>query len=104
MTKYQKSKGKLKRIPVDKEYFAKKNVKETELPSYYNTWLECLLDNYNFIMLNEELYEIQDEKLDDEAEYFKMSEDMYGNLTYEVRYRDGDRDLGDAINFAYENI
>lgn len=77
-----------------------------ELPSYFNSYEEFLLDNYYKTMTiqNDEVYEVEKIEVDAESGIFNSSLKENGDIAFEVRYYNGGCGFDEAIEAAMKNI
>lgn len=95
-------------IPVtsgDPEEFAKKYIVDVEdrQLSEYDTYLEMLLEEYynNFIMINNKLYSIQDNELE-EANWHQYNSD--GSIDYCIQFYNGGASFTEALKYELEDV
>ncbi|MEK3955684.1 MULTISPECIES: hypothetical protein [unclassified Psychrobacillus] len=103
-------KGVLSRV----ERFEKENLEEQckrllgnkELPSYFDSYEEYLLDKHYRTMTiqNGDVYQVEKEEVDPDSGIFNASISENGEITFEVRYYNGGCGFDEAIENALKNI
>lgn len=114
MSEYEKTSGILTKIEVeDIEEFAKSKLKEfgvyqDELPRYYDTYLEWLLDDYGdkFVKLNNIIYKIDNfiNIFDPEQDYCNLTKLDDGRILFDTMYYNGGCCWQEVVEDELENI
>lgn len=87
------------------EWYMKQNQK-TELPSYYDNWVEYLLD-YNddkFIMLKGKLYNLSIETELDESDFCVIHKETDGSYSFATSFYDGGTYLEEVLTDEFERM
>jgi hypothetical protein len=84
----------------------KRLLENRELPSYFNSYEECLLDEHYHKMTiqNGEVYRVEKEEVDPDGGMFNASLKENGEIIFEVRYYNGGCGFDEAIEEAMKNI
>ncbi|MFS0878003.1 hypothetical protein [Solibacillus isronensis] len=77
-----------------------------ELPSYFDSYEEFLLDNYYKTMTvqNDTVYEVKAIEVDADSDIFNATLLNDGQIEFEVRYYNGGCGFDEAIEEAIKNI
>ena len=83
----------------------KRLLNNKELPSYFDSYEEFLLDNYykSMTVQNETVYEIEKIEIDADSDIFNATIRDDGNVEFEVRYYNGGCGFDEAIEEAIKN-
>lgn len=78
-----------------------------ELPSYYDSYQEMLLDEFyeEFVICNDVLYSVlKTEEIDPDENMFIASVNENGDINFEVKYYNGGCGFNEAIEYALEKV
>lgn len=104
--------GKLWELDLDDktpEEYAKQymhDIGKTELPSYYDNWVEYLLtyNDYKFIMLKGKLYNLSIENELDESDFCVIHKETDGFYSFATSFYDGGTCLEEVLTYEFENV
>lgn len=104
--------GKLWELDLDNktpEEYAKQymhDIGKTELPSYYDNWVEYLLtyNDYKFIMLKGKLYNISIEKELDESDFCVIHKETDGFYSFATSFYDGGTCLEEVLTYEFDKV
>jgi hypothetical protein len=103
-------KGVLKKVEKQEgeqlEEQCKRLLEDKELPSYFDSYQEWLLDQFyqEIIIQNGVVYRVEKEDVDPYGDIFNASLQSNGEIEFEVRYYNGGCGFDEAIEEAMENI
>lgn len=82
------------------------DIGKTELPSYYDNWLEYLLtyNDYKFIMLRGKLYNLSIENELDESDFCVIHKETDGFYTFATSFYDGGTYLEEVLSDEFERM
>lgn len=104
--------GKLWELDLDNktpEEYAKQymhDIGKTELPSYYDNWVEYLLtyNEYKFIMLKGKLYNISIENELDESDFCVIHKETDGFYSFATSFYDGGTCLEEVLTYEFDKV
>jgi hypothetical protein len=84
----------------------KRLLEDKELPSYFDSYQEFLLDEYynKMTIQNSIVYSVEKEDVDPDGDIFNASIEENGEIQFEVRYYNGGCGFDEAIEEAIKNI
>lgn len=79
---------------------------DAELPSYFESYQEYLLDEHDkeFVVKDDILYQVEKHKIDPDTDVFRANLNEDGNIEFDVRYYNGGCSFDDAIHEALKTI
>lgn len=79
---------------------------ETELETYYESWLEKLNDVHygNYVVVDECLYHVIRQSKDVDDDIFQAEKNEDGSISFTVKYYNGGCSFNEAIEKATENL
>ena len=82
------------------------DIGKTELPSYYDNWLEYLLfyNDYKFIMLKGKLYNLSIENELDESDFCVIHKETDGFYSFATSFYDGGTYLEEVSTHEFERL
>ena len=104
--------GKLWELDLDNktpEEYAKQymhDIGKTELPSYYDNWVEYLLtyNDYKFIMLKGKLYNLSIENELDESDFCVIHKETDGFYSFATSFYDGGTCLEEVLTYEFDKV
>lgn len=86
-----------------------KNLGCKKKESYYDTWLEQLIDTHNtrdcgYMVLQDTLYRFNLEELDTDLDFAEVEEDQLGVINFHVMYYNGGACLQEVIEGALKKL
>lgn len=104
-------KGKIKLVAVgipesesySRNYF---NSIETDfnLPDYYKSYTELIIDDYNHVLIDDNLYQVLTKESLQNDDIFEASKTDHNVYDYLVQYYDGGCSFSEAIGYALKNV
>lgn len=84
----------------------KRLLENKDLPSYFDSYAEYILDEYyrEITIQNGVVYRIEKEEIDPYSDIFKATMGDNGEIKFEVRYYNGGCGFDEAIEEAIKNI
>lgn len=104
--------GKIWELDLDNktpEEYAKQymhDIGKTELPSYYDNWVEYLLtyNDYKFIMLRGKLYNLSIENELDESDFCVIHKETDGFYSFATSFYDGGTCLEEVLTYEFDRV
>lgn len=103
-------KGLLKKVTRDTgetlEEQCKRLLGNKELPSYFDSYQEYLLDEHyqNFYIQDNDLYLVEKEEIDPDSNIFNANIKDNGDIEFEVKYYNGSCSFDEAIDIAFKTL